>query len=125
MELSRLVEPVHKALLEASHITALDKQAKSVSKQTHVTLRDLITMAQQKGTPSIKLTEQALVRLVDKLGHRCREEMRETLAKKMGRSLTLVPNFLWADQIEFYRDRVALPRSAKVINQIRADIQGA
>lgn len=132
MDITLLIQTAHpelsgplECLRDPAQRAALERVKQQTASDEVITLRDLIRIAKQADLPSIKLSQKAMDMLIEKLTIRCRAEAIAVITRNMGRSLTLVPNFLWASQIHFYPARVALPRSPNAVRGIREDIKNA
>lgn len=111
-------------LRDPGHAKAMEKIQEQYKGSFHVTLEDLIRHAKKSDTPSLRLQNDVRDRLIERIGHRCRQPVIQHMESRFSLSLSLVPHFLWAKDIHFYQKRVVYVGS-RSIRLIRQDIQGS
>ncbi|QYW06515.1 hypothetical protein uan_103 [Pseudomonas phage UAntarctica] len=72
-----------------------------LSKQRQASLAELMFFARRDNTPSLKFSDKTRGQLLTLLTPRCREAAVKGIEKRLDRSLSLIPQGVWAERIFF------------------------
>lgn len=94
---------------------------KKCAAQRHVSLADLMFFARRDNTPSLRFSDKTREQLLKMLTPRCRQAAIEGIDLRLSRSLSLIPQGVWAERILFdgndvhYNERMDVSAELKKI----------
>lgn len=74
---------------------------KKCAAQRQVTLADLMFFSRRDNTPSLQFSDKTRGQLLELLTPRCRQAAIEGIDRRLTRSLSLIPQGVWAERILF------------------------